>query len=228
MKQIIAIGGLIPKADYSMIERYIVEQSGRSHPKVCFLPTASGDTERDIQEFTHDFTALGAKTTAISLFRPDVVDIEEVVLDQDIVYVGSGNTRSMMALWREWGLDRILRRAWDGGIMLAGVSSGAICWFEQGLSNTVPGDLRVRQCLGFLKGSFCPHYRVETNRRPAYHHAIASRAAQSGVGLDDGAALHFIGDRLERVVSPLPDLKAYHVYAEAGAVHETPLDTVVL
>jgi dipeptidase E len=111
--------------------------------------------------------------TELSLFKPPTADLRSFVFEQDVIYVGGGNTRNLLALWREWGLDAILREAWLSGIVMAGISAGSICWFQQGLSDSViPGDLAPLECLGFLPGSNCPHYDGEPERRPAYHRFI--------------------------------------------------------
>jgi peptidase E len=139
---------------------------------------------------------------------------------QDIIYVGGGNTKSMLALWREWGLDEILHEAWYKGIVLAGLSAGAICWFEQGVTDSIPGQLNPLPCLGFLSGSCCPHYDGQTERRPAYHHLMNEGKITPGYGIDESAALHFIGDELNCVVSANSEAKAYRVAKISGEIRE--------
>jgi peptidase E len=129
----------------------------------------------------------------------------------------------MLALWREWELDRILRRAWTNGVLLCGLSAGSICWFEQGLTDSVPGTLTSLRCLGFLPGSNCPHYDGEVERRPAYQRLIREELLQGGYAADDGVALHFIGTELDRVVSSRPSAMAYRVSLESGNVVEATL-----
>jgi peptidase E len=141
----------------------------------------------------------------------------------DVIYVGGGNTKSMLALWREWGLDVILREAWQAGVILAGLSAGSICWFEAGVTDSIPGDLTVLPCLGFLPGSNCPHYDGEAARRPAYQRFVAEGEIADGYAADDGVGLHYIGTGLERVISSRPEAKAYRVERHDGRVHETPI-----
>jgi peptidase E len=143
--------------------------------------------------------------TQLSLFKPPTADLRAFVQEQDIFYVGGGSTRNLLVLWREWGLDTMLREAWEKGAVLAGISAGSLCWFESGVSDSVvPGDFALLHCLGFLPGSNCPHYDGEPERRPVYHRLLAAGLLADGYAADDGVALHFVGDRLERVVSSRP------------------------
>ncbi len=164
----------------------------------------------------------------MSLFNLPTKDLEAFVLDQDVVYVGGGNTKSLLALWKEWKLDVYLRAAWKNGVILTGISAGSICWFEEGLSDFFPGELNKLQCLGFLNGSNCPHYDGEENRRPAYHKLILNGEISEGVAAEDGVALHYVGTKLERVVSSRPDAKAYFVKKKSEKVVEKPIQTIYL
>ena len=129
----------------------------------------------------------------------------------------------MLAVWREWDMPDLLRQAWDAGVVLAGVSAGAICWFETGITDSDAGRLAPMPCLGLLPGVCCPHYDGEAERRPAVHALVASRAISSALALDDGAAAHFLGSDLSRVVSSRPRAMAYRVHLEGGAPVETTL-----
>jgi peptidase E len=133
------------------------------------------------------------------------------VLEQDAIFVGGGNTRSMLAVWRDWGLDLHLRKAWDSGVVLGGGSAGSICWFEQGVTDSIAGPLTALPCLGFLSGSNCPHYDSEPARRPTYRKLVAAGRIMEGVAADDGVALHFVEERLARVVSSRPRARGYRV-----------------
>jgi len=150
------------------------------------------------------------------------------MLKKDIIYVGGGNTRNLLLLWKEWGLDRILKKAWERGIALSGVSAGSICWFEEGVTDSIPGNLTPLKCLGFLRGSNCPHYDGEKGRRPAYHRLLTEKKIKTGYAADDGVALHFIGDILNRVVSSRPKAHAYKVGLKKGKVAEEPIIPVYL
>ncbi len=222
MRQIIAMGGgestLDP--DHPTLDQYIIDQTGKQNPRICFLPTAGGESDRYIVKFYTVFTELGCHPTHLSLFRPRTADLASLIMDQDIIYVGGGNTKSMLALWREWELDEILHEAWYKGIVLAGLSAGAICWFEQGVTDSIPGQLNSLPCLGFLSGSCCPHYDGQAERRPAYHRLMTKDKILPGYGVDESAALHFIGDDLKCVVSAHPEAKAYRVAKISGEIKE--------
>lgn len=228
MKQIVAMGGggFSMEPDNLALDRYVLEQTGRSTPSVCFLPTASGDAAAYVVKFYSAFTTLDCSPSHLSLFSPPTSDLRSFVLKKDVIYVGGGQTRSMLALWREWGLDTILREAWREGIVLAGLSAGGICWFEEALSDSVtPGELGRLSCLGLLPGSFCPHYDAASDRRTAYHRLVSSNGLLPGYGVDEGAALHFVGRELESVVASRPEATAYRVEQVGGNAQERALKT---
>ena len=227
MEQIIALGG----GGFSMepnnlaLDRYILNQIRVPAPKVCFLPQAGGENDDYIIRFYRAFTELSAHPNHLSLFQPHTSDIEDFIMSQDIIYVGGGNTKSLLALWYAWGLDQILREALKNGIVLAGISAGAICWFDQGTTDSIPSGLTVISCLGFLQGSCSPHYDGEVQRRPTLHHLIENETIQPGYAFDDGASGHFIDGKLHKVVSSRPQAKGYYVEMVDGRVEETMLDT---
>jgi len=226
MRQIIAMGGggFSMEPDNLALDRYVIEQTGKAAPKVCFLPTASGDAPAYVVNFYAAFTGLGCVPTYLSLFRPPTADLASFLLEQDVLYVGGGNTKSMLALWREWDLDVILRTAWERGVVLTGLSAGAICWFEQGVTDSVPGTLGALACLGYLRGSCCPHYDGENERRPSYRRLVGAGEILPGYGVDDGAALHYCGDALHRVVSSRPEATAYYLDVVEGETPERRLE----
>ncbi len=213
MKQIIALGGggFSMEPDNPLLDLYILEQSPKKTPKICFIPTASGDADSYIARFYDFFEQQSCEPTHLSLFKPPAQDLEEFVLSQDILYVGGGNTKNLLALWREWGLDRIIEKAWNQGIILAGISAGSICWFEQGVTDSYGDELHPLACLGFLPGSNCPHYDGETHRRPTFQRLLKEGQIKPGLAADDGVALHFIEQDLHSVVSSRPHAKAYRV-----------------
>jgi dipeptidase E len=226
--QILAMGGggFSMEPDNLLLDKFVLSLTKAAVPKVCFVGTASGDAQSYADKFYAAFNTLNCSPSDLSLFKPHTTDLRSFVLEQDAIYVGGGNTRNLMVLWREWGLDAILREAWLSGIVMAGISAGSICWFQQGLSDSViPGDLAPLDCLGLLAGSNCPHYDGESNRRPAYHRFIREGKLQAGYAADDGAALHFVGEKLERVVSSSETAKAYSVRLVGNEVEEVALDT---
>lgn len=153
--------------------------------------------------------------------------MESFVLEKDIIYVGGGNTRDLLILWEEWGLDHILNKAWNQGIILAGISAGSMCWFEEGVTDSYGDKLEPIKCLGFLKGSNCPHYDEEANRRPSYHELLANSKIKAGIATDDGVALHYVDQEISHIISSRPHSKAYHVYFDK-TLKEIELETTYL
>lgn len=213
MRQIIALGGggFSMEPENPLLDRYILQQSNQSAPRICFLPTASGDSDNYIQRFYQFFDKQLCHPSHLSLFKPPTRDLESFILEKDIIYVGGGNTKNLLALWKEWGLDHILRKAWEQGTILAGISAGSICWFEEGLTDSFGTSLEPIQCLGFIKGSCCPHYDGEIERKPAYQKMIYSGKINSGVAIDDGVAIHYVDQKMNKIVSSRPEVKAYEV-----------------
>ena len=213
--------------DNPSLDLYVLAQARRRNPAICFLPTASGDADRYIAMFYTAFARHRCQPSHVSLFGR-TPDLAEALLSQDVIYVGGGNTRSMLATWRDWGLPSILRRAWKSGTVLAGVSAGAICWFHAGVTDSWAGRLAGLACLGLLPGTCCPHYDGEPARRPALHRLVARRAVPAAIALDDGAAAHFVDRRLSRIVSSRPAARGYRVHRERGKAIETLLPVIGL
>ncbi len=224
-RQIVAIGGavLVPDSGNFKLERYILDASGRERPRVAFVPTASGDDVTYIARFFESYARFGVELDVLRFFRHTPEDLRAYLFAFDVVHVGGGNTRSMLAVWRHWGFDSVLREAWERGIVLCGSSAGSICWFEGGVTDSVAGDLTPMNGLGFLRGSNCPHYDGEAKRRPAFHRLVGSGALPDGLACDDGAGLHFIGDSLHQTVSSRPGARAYRVERAGDNVRETAI-----
>jgi peptidase E len=229
MRQIIALGGggFSTEPENPLLDLYILEQSDKKNPKICYVPTASGDSDICISWFYNFFEKRECQPSHLSLFKPPTRDLEGFLLDKDIIYVGGGNTKNLLALWKEWGLDTIMRKAWEQGILLAGISAGSICWFEEGVTDSFGDILEPLNCLGFLKGSNCPHYDGEADRRPSYHELVASNKIKPGIATDDGAAIHYIEQDVFKIVSSRPNAKAYKVYYDKE-VKEIELETEFL
>lgn len=215
-------GGFLMEPENPLLDEYLLAQTQKRKPAICFIPTASGDAESFLAKFYSAFKQHHCRPSHLSLFRPPR-DLEAFVRAQDAVYVGGGNTKCLLALWRDWGLDRILRNAWRRGTVLGGISAGSICWFEQGLTDSFTGRLAVLPCLGFLPGSHSPHYDGEPERRPAYRRLIGSGELQNGVAAEDGVALHFLGRTLAAVVASRRNAAAYVVRKTRNGVTETKL-----
>jgi peptidase E len=226
-RQILAIGGMAlpPELDNLRLVHYFLEQTKRRRPKVLYVGTATGDAETGRLRFYAGFSQFDCRPAHLMFFARTPRDLESLVLEQDAIFVGGGNTRSMLAVWRDWGLDTHLRKAWESGVVLGGGSAGSICWFEQGVTDSIAGPLTVLPCLGFLPGSNCPHYDSEPERRPTFRKLVATGKTLEGVAADDGVALHFIEERLAHVVSSRPRARGYRVTRSGKRAIERRLAT---
>ena len=215
--QIIAIGGGgFSEGTEPGLDRYVLEQSRSTTPRIGFLGTASGDAESYLLKFYARFSKLDCRPGHLPLFRR-TPDLEAWILGQDVIYVGGGNTKSMLSVWAGWGLGPILRRAGEAGTVLAGISAGAICWFDCGLTDSASTELQPMACLGFLGGSCCPHYSGEVERRPSYERMVERDEIPAGYAIDDGAALHFVDGAPKRLVSGRPTAHAFRVEKIVGS-----------
>jgi peptidase E len=232
-RRIIAIGGggFLMERRPSLLDEYFVRATGARSPKVCFISTAAGDPEEMLAKYYKAFSKLSCRPSHLAFFRRPrrgsipLDQIERRLLAQDAIYVGGGNTRSMLAVWREWGLDQVLRRAWNAGVLLGGMSAGAICWFKHGATDSVlgPGRSSALSCLGFLPGSCSPHFAGEPRRRRDFRRLIARGSLPSGIGIDDGVAVLYRNQTIAEVVSSRTSATAYRVGRASGAVVVTPL-----
>jgi peptidase E len=230
MRQIIAMGGggFSMEPGNPLLDQYILNQSKKVTPKICFVPTASGDQTEDIENFYESFKKMDCEPSHLSFFEANFDCLEDFIFQQDIIYVGGGSTRNMLLIWENWGLNRILKEAYEKGIILAGLSAGANCWFEEGVTDPLNGPLYKLNCLGLLKGSLCPHYSEEEKRIPSYHQMILKGDIKAGYGVDDGTALHFVNDSLFKVISSTVSSKAYFVRKENNSIIEKPFETIFL
>jgi dipeptidase E len=229
MSNILAIGGKAFSAEPQnlAVDKYILDEAGKPRPRVLLIPTASGDDAEYVAKFYAAYTALGARPAHLPFFQR-TPDLRRLVMEQDIVFVGGGNTRSMLAVWNEWGLPEILEEASASGVFLAGVSAGAICWFEQGVTDSWADRLRPLECMGWLPGSCCPHYDGEVERRPAYHDLLLAGQLKPGYAIEDGVGAHFTNGQLKRIVSKNEGARAYYVSVLDGKINEQPLETVLV
>jgi peptidase E len=218
-RHIVALGGggFSDAAD-SSLDDFVLGLATSERPRVCFLGTATGDSPTYVVKFYAAFRER-AQPSHLELFGLPRRDIREFLLGQEVLYVGGGNTANMLAIWRVHGVDRILREAWDRGIVLAGISAGSICWFEAGVTDSFGEELAPLECLGFLAGSNCPHYDAEARRRPTYRRLVDSGELPPGLAADDGVGLHFVGAELAEAVGARAGAGAFRV--EPG--EETPL-----
>ncbi len=229
-KHILAMGGggFSMEPDNLKLDKYLLSLVKKDKPKVCFVSTASGDSKEYIERFYNSFSNLLCEPSNLALYRPPEEDLREFVMDKDIFYVGGGNTRNLLVLWKEWGLDLLLKEALEKGAVLAGISAGSICWFDQGLTDSVTGKLLPLSCLGILKGSNCPHYHGEEKRRPSYQKSILNGSMKDGIACDDGVAAHFINGELSKFVSSRKGANAYKVELTEIGILETRIKPELL
>jgi peptidase E len=223
--RIVAFGGasLLPGSTDGPLHQYLLDLTGEAYPRVCFLGTASGDDPGYTAAF-YGWFARRAQATHVGLFDRRIGDIGEFLREHDLIYVAGGNTANMLAIWRLHGVDIALKQAWEAGVILAGPSAGALCWFEGGATDSFgPGLDALHDGLRFLPGSFCPHYDSESNRRPRYQELVGSGKLPGGYGVDDGVGLLFSGTTLAEAVAAMPETRAYRVERAKGGVEETSI-----
>ena len=222
-------GGFSMEPENRLLDDFILSLSRRQPARVCFLPTASGDSGTYVAKFyrafadrciASDLTLFSSPTLPRRPSRSE--ELAGFVREQDVFYVGGGNTVNLLALWRTHGLDVLLRRAWRAGAVMSGLSAGMVCWFEGGVTDSYGRLQGVDDGLGLIKGTACPHYDSEPGRRAVFKDLVARRKGL-GYAADDGAALHFVGRRLHEVVSSRSESRAYRVRVHAGEVTESDL-----
>jgi peptidase E len=229
-RHVLAIGGFGAPREQDLrlpaLIGHALELSGAAQPRVCVLNTAVGDDPTGYVRMYAMLTQHGARPSHLQLFSmPNVSDPADLLLSQDVIFVGGGSVANMVAVWRVHGLDKVLRQAWEAGIVLAGVSAGAICWFHGGTTDSFGPALRPFTAgLRFLPGSYCPHYSSEPARRPAYEALVADGTLPGGIACDDDAAAHFAGTELAGIVADRPGATGYRVRPDgAGGSHQEPL-----
>ncbi len=195
MKNIVAIGGggFGRSLGSLEIEKFIISLIRKRRPKICFIPTASGDSSLYKLNFYRAFSQLDCITSHIDFFSR-TENLEEKVFSQDIIYVGGGNTKSMLAVWKEWNLHNILKNAYEKGIVMSGVSAGAICWFEKGITDSFAKELTILDCLGIVNEVACPHFDEEKEREPYVNDVISKEIIESCICIEGNCALHIKND----------------------------------
>ena len=228
-KQIIAIGGggfgRNPKN--LDIESYIIDNARVSRPKICFIPTATGEDKSYIVNFYKAFSKLHCIPSHLEFFAR-TPELRNLILDQDIVFVGGGNTKSMLAVWNEWGLPNLLKQAYINGAVLTGVSAGAICWFNRGVTDSWVNSLKIMDCLGFVDGNCCPHYDEEEERRPAVHKFLKNGKLEQCYAIEGGCAIHCVDDEIQNAVSFAPNKKAFFITTHNGIITEKELKNLCI
>ena len=220
-KQIIAIGGggFGRNPGDGVIEQYILDQTGKEKPNICFIPTATGDNEAYKVNYYSTFSKLDCNPIHLDLFKR-TPDLEQLIPQQDAIFVGGGNTKSMLAVWKDWNLDKLLKEAYKKGVVMSGVSAGANCWFERAVVDSWEEDLRVIDCMGFIKGICCPHYDEEPQRRPAVKTFLEDGIIDSCYSVEGNCALHIKNDDEYLSVDFGKEKNAYIVSMDGDKVKE--------
>ena len=224
-RQIFVYGGQVVKEYVA----YVIRLTGKTRPKVCFLPTAMGDNETYIKYYYQLCEGLSVEPFVqkvwISTYTQKA-SFEEVLTGMDAIIVGGGNTLNMIALWKAQEIDKALYKAYQNGTVLAGGSAGSLCWFNGGTSDSRPGILSNIEGLGFLNYSHCPHYHSEASRRPLYHQNILDGALTDGYACDDFAGILFVNEKAAQAVSLDDDNHSYFVQRQQGKIVEDRLPSV--
>jgi dipeptidase E len=215
--------------DDPVLDRFVTDLVDAGRPKICLIPTASGDHPAS-EGFFRAFPTDRFDASILWLFNREVADIGSFLGEQDIVYVGGGNTVSMLAVWRAHGVDAALRVAYEAGVVMAGISAGANCWFEACTTDSFQLGRAdpLLDGLGFVAGSFTPHYDAEPARRPAVLELVGTGGLPAGYACDEYAAVHLVDGRLREAVASRPDARAFRVDAVDGVTRETPLEVRLL
>lgn len=202
---------------------YMAQLTGKTRPRICFLPTASADSPQSAIGFYQACAPLNVEPFVQNAFIESLSQTQgwdEVLLSADAIVCSGGNTLNQQAIWKAQGIDVVLRQAWDRGIVLGGASAGSLCWFEEGTTDSRPKALSIVKCLGFLKGSHSPHYDAEAGRRPLYHKLIGSGEMKPGYACDNDAGIYFEDNEVKRVVHTRAEARVYHVSVVNGQVVE--------
>ena len=222
-KDIVAIGGggFGRSIGDLKIEKYITSLSNVKKPNICFIPTASGDDDTYIVSFYNAFTKILCNPTHVDFFKR-TIDLREHIYQQDIIYVGGGNTKSMLGVWKEWGLVEILREAYNSGVIMSGVSAGAICWFSYGISDSWKNNLSIIPCMGFVEGTCCPHYDEEKNRIPYVEKMLIKGTLDNCIAIEGNCALHFKDGKPYRSLDFGENKKSYNLYYDQKRLISKP------
>ena len=228
-RNIIAIGGggFGANPGQGIIENYILKQTKKKNPRICFIPTATGDNEAYKVNFYSTFTNLNCYPSHLDFFKR-TPDLNELILNQDAIFVGGGNTKSMLAVWKEWGLDKILKKAYLNGTVMSGVSAGAICWFQNGITDSWASNLKMMPCLNFVKGTCCPHYDEEPERKPAVEKLLLTNKIKNVYAVDGGAALHIKDEKVFKSVIFKKNKSSYLVDIKKKSINEKSFKKTIL
>lgn len=210
---------------------YIIRLTKKENPKICMLPTATGDSPSSIISWYAGCEDMPLRPYVMRTFIDSYStkeNFEETIMRMDAIYVGGGNTLNMMAIWKSQGIDLALRKAYDAGILMTGASAGSLCWFESGTTDSRPKQLTKVECLGWMKGSHCPHYNVEEFRRPVYHELIKKGELAPGYACDNQSGIYFENEKMVTCISSNEKSKSYYVDLVDGKIVEKELPREIL
>ena len=211
--------------------KYVASLTNKPNPKICYLPTATGDNPGGIAMWYTTCEELPLRPYVMRTFlnsSPSQRTFDEIIMSMDAIIVGGGSTLNMLAIWKAQGIDTILRKAYDKGIVLAGGSAGSLCWFASGYTDSRPKELSLLSGLAFLNFSHCPHYHSEPSRKPLYHKAILDGKLKEGYACDDMAGLLFINEKLKKSVSLNAENNNYFISVENGKIKEELLPSEII
>ncbi len=200
---------------------YTKEITKKPKPKMCFLPTASGDDEGYIERWYEACEGLDIEPHVLRVWinsNDQQLSWEEMILPMDAIVVGGGNTLNMLAIWEAQGITNVLKQAYENGTVMTGGSAGSLCWFNAGTTDSRPMDYSIVECLGFLNYSHCPHYHSEASRIPLYHENIQTEKLTAGFACDDRSGVHFVDGKLKKAVSMEKNNNSYFVCLKDGKV----------
>ncbi|WP_432127929.1 Type 1 glutamine amidotransferase-like domain-containing protein [Streptomyces sp. bgisy082] len=224
VRRLALLGGGFSTEDDGLLDDWTLGHARTPRPKVCFVPTASGDAPGYVEKFLAAYRSRACEPTVLSLFRRELDDeaLRTFLLSQDVVYVGGGNTANLLAVWRVHGVDRLLREAYERGTLLCGISAGANCWADGSHTDSFGPLTHLSDGLGLLSGSVCPHYDSEPGRRSSYRAAVATGALAAGWALEDGVGALFTDGQPTEAVTRAPEARLYRVEPDgAGDARES-------
>jgi len=211
--------------------KYTAMLTGKKTPNICFIPTASGDDEDYINSWhkvcsTLDITPHLLRAWISSYSQKETY--EELLQNMDAIIVGGGNTLNMLAIWKAQGIDILLKKAYEKGVVMGGGSAGSLCWFNGGTTDSRPAELSIVEGMRFIDQSHCPHYNSEKSRRPLYHNNILNGALSDGYACDDRAAIHFLNGKVKQAVALDKENHSYYVYQKNGEIIEERLASIII
>jgi dipeptidase E len=217
--------------NFTAFLKYIIPFTQKSNPKICFIPTATGDSLVSITNWYAACEGLAVDPYVLKTFISSYntkKSFEESIMSMDAIFIGGGNTLNMLAIWKAQGIDLALRKAYDNGVLMTGGSAGSLCWFENGTTDSRPIELSKVECMGWIKGSHCPHFDGEEFRRPLYHDLIKKGELAPGYACDNNAGIYFEDEKFIKSLAINDKSFSYHVDLVNGKTVETKLATEIL